>query len=133
MDVFSARERSRIMAAVHSKGNASTEKRMILAFRKNGITGWRRNYPLFGHPDFVFPSKKVVIFVDGCFWHGCKHCFQMPTSNVLYWTKKITRNRARDQEVGRYLKNHGWKVLRIAECKLKKENAQIKKLRMFLR
>lgn len=58
------------MRQVKSKKNKSTELRLIEIFKENGITGWRRNYPVKGHPDFVFPKKKIAVFVDGCFWHG---------------------------------------------------------------
>lgn len=58
------------MRQVKSKKNKSTELRLIEIFRQNGITGWRRNYPVKGHPDFVFPKRKIAVFVDGCFWHG---------------------------------------------------------------
>ena len=69
-DVFDAEKRSDIMRQVKSKKNKSTELRLIEIFKENGITGWRRNYPVKGHPDFVFPKKKIAVFVDGCFWHG---------------------------------------------------------------
>ena len=69
-DVFDAEKRSDIMRQVKSKKNKSTELRLIEIFKQNGITGWRRNYPVKGHPDFVFPKKKIAVFVDGCFWHG---------------------------------------------------------------
>ena len=68
-DVFDAEKRSDIMHQVKSKKNKSTELRLIEIFKQNGITGWRRNYPVKGHPDFVFPKKKIAVFVDGCFWH----------------------------------------------------------------
>ncbi|HEX4140976.1 MAG TPA: very short patch repair endonuclease [Candidatus Methylacidiphilales bacterium] len=127
-DVFTPAKRSRVMAAIRSKGNRTTELRLIDVFRKNKISGWRRNFALFGRPDFVFPKKRVVIFVDGCFWHGCKRCFRMPTSNTQYWVAKIERNRKRDQEVARQLKKGGWKVLRMAECVL--ENDRLAKLKL---
>ena len=66
-DVFDAEKRSDIMRQVKSKKNKSTELRLIEIFKQNGITGWRRNYPVKGHPDFVFPKKKIAVFVDGCF------------------------------------------------------------------
>ena len=58
------------MRKVKSKKNKSTELRLIDIFKQNGITGWKRNYPVKGHPDFVFLKEKVAVFVDGCFWHG---------------------------------------------------------------
>ncbi len=121
MDVFTPQERSRVMAAVRSKGNASTELRLLAYFRQNRITGWRRGYPLPGKPDFVFLSRRVAVFVDGCFWHSCKRCFRMPVVNRDYWRTKIRSNRARDREVDVQLSTMGWKVLRIFECTLRNE------------
>lgn len=116
------------MAAIRSKGNRSTELRLISVFRRNKIVGWRRGYPIFGRPDFVFPKAKVAIFVDGCFWHGCKRCFRMPTSNIEFWTSKIERNRKRDRRVLLQLKKDGWKVMRISECLFKNEVLVLRKL-----
>ena len=69
-DIFDNEKRSEIMRKVKSKKNKSTELRLIEVFKKNGIIGWKRNYPVKGHPDFVFLKEKVAVFVDGCFWHG---------------------------------------------------------------
>ena len=66
-DIFEKEKRSKIMSAVHSKQNKSTEMKLIKIFKENGIVGWQRNYKVKGHPDFVFPDKKIAIFVDGCF------------------------------------------------------------------
>lgn len=66
-DIFDNEKRSEIMRKVKSKKNKSTELRLIEVFKKNGITGWKRNYPVKGHPDFVFLKEKVAVFVDGCF------------------------------------------------------------------
>lgn len=61
-DVFDAEKRSDIMRKVKSTKNKSTELRMIDLFKQAGITGWRRNYPVKGHPDFVFLDKKIAVF-----------------------------------------------------------------------
>src|SRR5699024_6250961 len=91
-DVFTEQERSNIMKKVHSSGNKSTELKLIKLMRENGITGWRRNYKVKGHPDFVFLSKKIAIFVDGCFWHGHDCRNTKPSSHSDYWQKKRERN-----------------------------------------
>jgi DNA mismatch endonuclease (patch repair protein) len=99
MDVFSRRERSRIMSRIRSLGNATTELRLIELFRVHKITGWRRRVKLRGTPDFVFTTQKVAVFVDGCVWHGCpKHC-RMPKGNRSHWQPKIAGNIARDAHV----------------------------------
>lgn len=76
------------MQRVRSKGNKSTEIKLIQVFAENGITGWRRNYQVKGHPDFVFPKRKIAVFVDGCLWHGHDCRNTRPSDNQEYWQKK---------------------------------------------
>lgn len=121
VDVFSQEKRSDIMRAVKSHNNASTELKFITFLRINKITGWRRNYKLYGHPDFVFPKYKITVFIDGCFWHGHNCRNTKPQSNSSYWSAKIRKNIIRDKKVNRLLKNEGWFVVRIWECSLKNE------------
>jgi DNA mismatch endonuclease (patch repair protein) len=120
-DVFSKSQRSQIMKAVKSSGNKSTELKLIERFKKSNITGWRRNYKLFGKPDFVFPKERVAIFVDGCFWHGHDCRNTKPANNSHYWRNKIARNQKRDELVSSTLEGKGWRVLRIWECQIKKD------------
>jgi len=121
-DTFSKKKRSQIMKSVKSKGNKSTELKLIETFDKLDLKGWRRNYPVKGKPDFVFLKPKVAVFADGCFWHGHNCRNVSPATNKEYWKKKIDRNKKRDKEVTRRLRNRGWKVFRIWECEIKKEN-----------
>jgi DNA mismatch endonuclease (patch repair protein) len=118
-DTLSKAKRSQVMAAVRSKGNRDTELKLVAILRAAGIVGWRR-HPLFpGRPDFIFRSERVVIFVDGCFWHGCpRHC-RMPASNSRYWREKIFRNTRRDLSATRALRSAGWRVIRIWEHALR--------------
>jgi DNA mismatch endonuclease, patch repair protein len=111
-------ERSRVMARVRSRGNKSTELRLLAILKAKGLKGWRRNYPAFGKPDFAYQAEKLAVFVDGCFWHGCPKCFRAPKSNIPYWRRKIERNRKRDIKVKRILMKRAWKVLRLWECEL---------------
>lgn len=131
MDTFSPQKRSWIMAQVRSSGNRSTEKNLLTALREHGITGWRRGYPLFGKPDFVFPKERIVIFVDGCFWHGHPKKCRIPKTNMTYWKMKIARNMARDRLVTSTLRKKGWKVVRIWENSVKKQST-ISRLRKAL-
>lgn len=121
-DVFSQNQRSEIMRAVKSRRNKSTELKLIEIFKIRGISGWRRNYRLFGNPDFVFPRKRLAIFVDGCFWHGHDCRNTKPANNAAYWRKKIERNIKRDSLVAQTLTEKGWRVIRIWECQIKKNN-----------
>lgn len=131
MDTFSKTERSRIMASVKSRKNKSTELRFISILKDNGITGWRRNYPMTGNPDFVFSRLKIAVFIDGCFWHGChSHC-RMPSSNVKYWNNKIEKNKIRDKQITKALKMKSWKIIRIWEHEIKtgKLNQKLKRIK----
>jgi DNA mismatch endonuclease (patch repair protein) len=121
-DVFPSEKRSAIMRQVKSNKNKSTELKLIAFFKTNRITGWRRNYPLFGKPDFVFPKKRIALFADGCFWHGHDCRNTKPKQNKGYWDKKRMRNAVRDAEVNLALSAKGWKVIRLWECDIKKGN-----------
>ena len=119
-DVFTKAKRSAVMSLIRGRGNKDTELRMMALFRAHGITGWRRRVTLFGKPDFVFHRERVVVFVDGCFWHGCprpKHS-PMPKNRAEWWAAKLGRNKERDRLVTRTLRKAGWRVLRVWECAL---------------
>jgi len=103
------------MAQIKSDNNKSSEVNLIVVLRRSGIYGWRRKYPLFGKPDFVFPKQHLAVFVDGCFWHGHPKKCRIPATNRAYWVKKIARNMTRDRLVTRTLRKKGWKVIRIWE------------------
>lgn len=123
-DVFDKTVRSQIMQKVRSKNNKSTELKLIQIFKENNITGWRRNYPVKGHPDFVFLNIKTAIFVDGCFWHGHDCRNTRPSDNAEYWRKKRERNIRHDIAVTSMFELRGWRVIRIWECELKEKNRQ---------
>ncbi len=124
-DVFDTSKRSHIMQQVKSKNNKSTELKLIQIFKDNHITGWKRNYPVKGHPDFVFLDKKIAVFVDGCFWHGHDCRNTRPSDNAEYWSKKRKRNIRHDKDITSLFEQRGWTVLRIWECELKKKNFDI--------
>lgn len=117
-DVFTKEKRSEIMSRVRGKGNKATELKLIALFREHGFKGWRRNYPLFGKPDFAFPAERVVIFVDGEFWHGHPTRAKIPETNRDFWEAKIKRNMLRDRLVNRTLRENGWTVVRVWQYQL---------------
>lgn len=129
-DCFVDAFRSKVMRAVKSYGNKSTELRLVEVFRTIGVTGWRRRQNIEGHPDFVFRKNKLAVFTDGCFWHGhgCRNT--QPKSNAAYWQAKIANNRNRDICVNRILRKKGWKVIRFWECDITKNkySAKIRRL-----
>jgi len=130
-DTVSKRVRSKIMTAVKSFGNKSTEGLLVQYFRAHKTTGWRRNSSVFGKPDFVFPDKKIAIFADGCFWHGHKCRNVSPKTNRAFWRTKVIRNRARDKRVNLKLRKLGWHVYRIWECAISKNRISKKLLELL--
>jgi len=118
---FGGLSRGRLMSRVRSTGNQTTEMRLVSLLRKEGLNGWRRHQPLPGRPDFAWPKPKVVVFVDGCFWHG-HECGKniRPRTNAKAWQEKIERNQARGRRATRQLRRRGWAVIRIWECTLAK-------------
>lgn len=117
-DIFDPEKRSQIMSHIKGSGNKSTAQRMIAIFKEYGITGWKRHYQVYGKPDFVFHRQKVVVFVDGCFWHGHDCRNTRPKANGEFWMKKISRNMQRDGDVTQHLEKLRWRVVRIWECEL---------------
>jgi len=95
-------------------------------------SGHARGLP--GSPDIVFPGRRKVVFVHGCFWHGhgCKRGDRMPQTNVAYWSVKIAGNRVRDVRVRRKLRAEGWSALTVWECQLKHPAALIARIKQFL-
>jgi DNA mismatch endonuclease (patch repair protein) len=116
VDTFTKHERSAIMRRVRSTDNVSTERTFVASLRASHIVGWKlRPSQLRGKPDIYFPRQRVVVFLDGCFWHGCPRCFRAPSSRRKYWKPKIENNRKRDQNISRQLRRQGFRVLRIWE------------------
>jgi DNA mismatch endonuclease (patch repair protein) len=128
------KHRSHIMRCIRGK---DTEPELIV---RRIVFSFGHRYRLHhaklpGRPDLVFPSKKKVIFVHGCFWHqhsGCK-IGKPPKSNVAYWAPKLARNIQRDKENIAALRKLGWKSLVIRECGLGNLMATSKKIEKFLR
>ena len=116
MDDRSREQRSKTMAAVKSQ-NTKLEREFLDDLPVKGIE--RHPNDILGTPDLAHRRRKVALFIDSCFWHGCPaHC-RMPSSNRPYWTQKIYRNRKRDLRVNKELRASGWMVIRIWEHSLK--------------
>jgi len=119
-DTFTKEVRSKIMAKVKSE-NTVPEIMLRKQLYSKGVR-YRINYrSLEGNPDVVIPSKKIAIFIDGCFWHKCPKCFGLPDSNKEYWRKKIEKNVERDKKANKALKLKGWRVIRIWEHEIRKD------------
>jgi DNA mismatch endonuclease (patch repair protein) len=93
----------------------------------------RKDLP--GKPDIVFPGKRKIVLVHGCFWHGhdCKRGARAPKENADYWRQKIARNRERDAAQLQKLDDLGWQVLIVWECELKKLPTLSDKIQQFLK
>lgn len=125
--------RRRTMQAVKSK-NTSPELSVRRLLHARGYRYRLHRSDLPGNPDLVFPARKKVLFVHGCFWHGhdCPRGSRVPKTNTDYWKEKVARNRARDVTAFRQLKILGWKALALWECELRNETGIIKRLKSFL-
>lgn len=109
------------MRRIPSRGNASTELRLRFALVSAGVRGWKLQAALYGKPDFFFPDARVVVFVDGCFWHGCGECTATPRRNAEFWSIKIKTNQGRDAAVNTTLEQLGFRVLRLWEHTLQQD------------
>ena len=126
--------RRRTMQAVRSK-DTGIEMRIRRSLHAQGYRYRLHKKELPGCPDLVFGSRRKVIFIHGCFWHGhtCARGKRVPKSNTEYWTKKISRNKARDADALERLCESGWKVSVVWECELTKNaDAVFKRVSGFL-
>src|SRR6266567_118132 len=99
-------------------GNTEPERRLRSALHRAGLRFFKDYRPLSEvrcTADLVFPKQRVCVFVDGCFWHGCRLHFRCPKTNGDWWREKIESNRLRDRQQTKTLTTHRWKVIRIWE------------------
>lgn len=132
-DVLTPEQRRRCMAAIRGK---DTKPEMIVR-RLVHAMGYRyrlHRKDLPGKPDLVFPSKKKVIFVHGCFWHmhNCRYGRVRPKTNAQFWQKKREATVARDRQSRRALKARGWEVEMVWECGTASRDKLVLKLLQFL-
>lgn len=146
-DIVDAKKRSEMMSKIRGTGNKSTELAFIAAMRKAGIKGWRRHIAfrlelmLPGRraktgemkasvirPDFVFREEKLVVFIDGCFWHRCPKHSSIPKQNADFWLQKLELNVARDIATTAAFKKKGWRVMRVWEHDLLEQEKMIRRL-----
>ena len=116
MDSVSRELRSQIMSRIKQRDSA-IELQLRRRLWRAGVR-YRKNLRIYGTPDIALRSRKIVIFVDSCFWHGCRFHCRRPKSNVAFWSAKIDRNRQRDLKVTRFYRRRGWVVLRFWEHQL---------------
>ena len=95
-----------------------------LAIRKilwsNGVRYRIHNKRILGTPDISIRKKKIAIFIDGCFWHGCEKCYKEPSNNTEFWKNKIQNNKDRRKKVKKTLKSNHWNALEFWEHEINK-------------
>jgi len=119
------------MSRIRGK-NTKPEMTLRRALWKCGLRGYRlHRKELPGRPDIVFISKRVAIFVNGCFWHRCPFCKpSMPKTNIEFWSTKFSRNVERDRGNIAELETLGWNVVTIWACQIEEDlNKCIKRIR----
>ena len=133
VDTVSPEVRSRIMARVKSKG---MKPEMAVRRLLHGL-GYRyrlHKSDLPGKPDMAFPSRRKVVFVNGCFWHNHAGCprVRIPVTNREYWVAKLERNQARDERNLALLAEQGWAAMTVWECELRDMPTAAERLTGFL-
>lgn len=111
------------MSRIRGKDSAS-EMRLRRLIHGIGFRYRLHVKTLPGTPDLVFPARKAVIFMHGCFWHrhqGCRLA-RMPKSRIAFWREKLEANRRRDGENVSRLSELGWRVLVIWECQMQEKD-----------
>ncbi len=124
MDTLTTEQRKRVMRS--NRGRTAPELALASALWRLGFRyltgdGYRKRVlrGLPGNPDLVFPRRRVVLFMDGCFWHGCPVCRRTTKQNASFWRKKVKKNRERDRRVSAELAAEGWSVVRVPEHALR--------------
>ncbi len=133
VDTVSPEVRSRIMAQVKSKG-MKPEMKVRRLLHGLGYRYRLHRSDLPGRPDLVFPSRRKVVFVNGCFWHYHRDCerVRIPATNQDYWVAKLVRNRDRDERNLALLEEVGWSAITTWECQLRDMETATARLVEFL-
>jgi len=118
-DVMTPAQRSRCMSKIRGR-DTTPELLLRRSLWSKGIR-YRLKARIFGKPDIVIQGRKLAIFVDGCFWHGCPEHGVQPKSNHEFWKSKIQGNIVRDKKVTAKLEKEGWTVLRFWEHEIENE------------
>ncbi len=119
MDTLSPEERSELMSRIRGK-DSNPEMKLRRLIHGMGFRYRLHVMNLPGKPDLVFPRRRTVIFMHGCFWHrhdGCKLA-RLPKSKISFWEEKLETNRQRDLLNQELLREQGWHVLVVWECQL---------------
>lgn len=119
MDFLDTAARSRLMSRIRGR---DTKPELIVRryLHARGLRYRLNDASLPGKPDLALKSRKIAIFVHGCFWHGHPHCkkARIPKTRAEFWETKIATNRTRDQRVVRQLRKRGWRVFIVWQCRM---------------
>lgn len=134
VDIVGPKKRSEIMRRVRSK-DTGPELALRRYLHSKGLRYRLHVKELPGQPDIVFPARRSVILVHGCFWHGhdCRRGRNQPKSRLDYWRPKIEANRNRDERVAKELRRLGWRVLVVWECEALHPSRIYDKIARFLK
>jgi len=132
MDRVTKAIRSKIMASVHTK-DTGAEKSVRSIVHRLGFRYSTSRRDLPGKPDLTFVSRRKVIFVHGCFWHGhiCRYG-RLPKTRLGYWALKIVLNKARDRRQAKRLRKAGWSVMIVWQCQIKGTDRLERRILRFL-
>ncbi|MCQ3948629.1 MAG: very short patch repair endonuclease [Planctomycetes bacterium] len=121
------------MARIGSRAT-SPERFVARLLRQRRFRPKQNVESLAGKPDFVFPHRRKIIFVHGCFWHRhtCRRGQSFPSTNITFWRAKLKRNASRDKRVHRKLRKLGWRIMTIWECQTKNADRLSRALVRFL-
>lgn len=133
MDRLSKKRRSEIMSRIRGKDTVP-ELKVRSLIHNLGYRYRLHSKKLPGKPDLVFPGRRKVIFVHGCFWHAHSGCpkGQPPKSNLDFWLDKLETNKKRDAQAVRNLRSGGWQVLTVWQCQIKDVESMTKRIVKFL-
>src|SRR5438034_4311737 len=116
---------SKMMSSIKAK-NTKPEVDFRKLLNKAGVKGYRLHWKIEGRPDIAYVSKKIAIFIHGCFWHSCPNCRPpVPKSNHSFWSQKLQKNVERDKIKAQSLENNGWKVFIFWECEIKEKPQEL--------
>jgi DNA mismatch endonuclease, patch repair protein len=133
VDRLSPERRSALMARVRAK-DTTPELKLRRLLHSLGYRFRLHRTDLAGKPDLVFPRRRKIVFIHGCWWHrhpGCPKAGN-PKSNIEYWAEKFRRNVERDKWALKKLASEGWKVLVVWQCELKNLDQIQEKVKSFL-
>ena len=133
-DFISKDRRSEIMRSIRAS-NTKPELLVRSVLHRLGYRFRLHRKDLPGTPDIVLPGHRVVIFVHGCFWHGCEKCdkgTRIPKTNTEFWREKIERNRERDRQAIANLASTSWRVMIVWQCETSDVQKLASRLQVFL-